>query len=40
MKNYLGQIKEKEDQKKKINEKEGECGICGTKETTTDDQLP
>ena len=34
-KNYLGQIKEKEAQEKKINEKEGECGICTTKVTTT-----
>ena len=34
-KNYLGQIKEKEDQEKKRNEKEGECGICTTKVTTT-----
>ena len=34
-KNYLGQIKEKEDQEKKRNEKEGECGICTQKVTTT-----
>jgi hypothetical protein len=34
-KNYIGQIKEKEAQEKKINEKEGECGICTTKVTTT-----
>ena len=34
-KNYLGQIKEKEEQEKKRNEKEGECGICTTKVTTT-----
>ena len=34
-KNYLGQLKEKEDQEKKRNEKEGECGICTQKVTTT-----
>jgi hypothetical protein len=34
-KNYLGQIKEKEEQEKKRNEKEGECGICTQKVTTT-----
>ena len=34
-KNYIGQIKEKEDQEKKRNEKEGECGICTQKVTTT-----
>jgi len=34
-KNYIGQIKEKEEQEKKRNEKEGECGICTTKVTTT-----
>ena len=34
-KNYIGQIKEKEEQEKKRNEKEGECGICTQKVTTT-----
>ena len=34
-KNYLGQIKEKEEQEKKRNDKEGECGICTQKVITT-----
>ena len=34
-KNYLGQSKEKEEQEKKRNDKEGECGICTQKVITT-----
>ena len=34
-KNYLIQSKEKEEQDKKRNDKEGECGVCTTKVTTT-----
>ena len=34
-KNYLGQSKEKEEMDKKRNDKEGECGICTQKVTTT-----
>ena len=34
-KNYLIQSKEKEEQEKKRNDKEGECGICTQKVTTT-----
>ena len=34
-KNYLGQNKEKEEQEKKRNDKEGECGICTQKVITT-----
>ena len=33
--NYFGQKKEKEEQEKRRNEKEGECGICTQKVTTT-----
>ena len=34
-KNYLAQSKEKEEQEKKRNDKEGECGICTQKVITT-----
>ena len=34
-KNYLSQLKEKEEQEKRRNEKEGECGVCTQKVTTT-----
>ena len=34
-KNYLAQSKEKEEQEKKRNDKEGECGICTQKVVTT-----
>jgi hypothetical protein len=34
-KNYLTQLKEKEEQEKRRNEKEGECGVCTQKVTTT-----
>ena len=34
-KNYLSQLKEKEEQDKRRNEKEGECGVCTQKVTTT-----
>ena len=33
--NYLSQLKEKEEQEKRRNEKEGECGVCTQKVTTT-----